>query len=1472
MSTLEFSRQDAKFDLWERKLLDLTARNSLLNVKMKGNTIPVITSSSAKIEDLLSAEKDYAILSSKNEENGEPKDTEAGLANGELYSDLTESELAERLKALYRNSRTAIEEDGAGTLFLACGLLKWIDENKENTYYAPIVLVPVELIRKFGVGRYVMRKTDGDTVVNITLTEKLRKDFDIDIDELTKQDIPQDESGVDVQGVFDTLKNALASKKDWEVVDSCVLGMFSFSQFVMWNDLHNHRDEIAQNKIVKSLIEGKLTWEYEDMEAQAGGFKDESEVYLPIAADSSQLYAIYKAGKGESFVLHGPPGTGKSQTITSMIANALVSGKRVLFAAEKKAALDVVYTRLNKIGIAPFCLELHSNKAVKGKVLDQLKEALEAKVKAQDSGEYDKMLADINARKAELDIYIDELTKRRDSGYTLCELMSIYAQNQDETDIILEDGFADGVTEDRINASVTAIGELIAAGRGMSGVLPFVKATEYSQDSKIKLEGELNALLTKTQNLETAFTALRNTFPGIETGNDLAAAGRAASKIEEFFNARKAILLDWDAGFLKQDADALKNSYDAASKKWALLRSSAVKKVYDKVSAFDKNKNAKDDLGRHIDELKAYKDRFKAMGFDVEGGIAPSLPEFKEAYRQFEDASSPVYGRLVIDELKPGSGVSFEDIRSIINNVRSNESQIRPKTIFNRAASNCKELKLASVIRAFEEGRLNEEQLTPAFNKAWSKLLICEAIDGSPILSNFSGKVYEEKIAQLKKISDEFEKVTRQQIYLKIARRMPDFSIKAAAASELGKLQRAIKSRGRGRSLRSLFTELQELMLQLTPCVLMSPKSAAQFVAPTKEPMFDLVIFDEASQLPTSEAVGVLARGREAIIVGDPNQMPPTSFFKEQSFDEDNFEYEDLESILDDCLAVGMPQSRLLWHYRSRHESLITFSNKSFYESKLYTFPSADDRKSRVTVVKCNGVFDSGKTRTNEAEARAVVEELIARSKDPDKSGYTCGVVTFNIQQQNLIEDMIDEACIADEQFEQWAYGGTEPVFIKNLENVQGDERDVILFSVSYGPDPDGKVSMNFGPLNRDGGWRRLNVAVTRSRIEMKVFASLSPEQMRISEATPEGVKAFKRFLQYAEGDSLWDSDLTGAASSSPVIDRTENYRGVARNISSRLLEKGYNTDLNVGKSGFKVDIGVYDKNSEGSYCLGILIDGASDGNSSSAVREIAQPATLKGLGWKIKKVWSIEWWENPDAVIDEIIEAINSVDEPLKEEPEPVIEQLPEDTQKKTENLSAPAGPVSYIKAEVTLPPLTAQQFADPVNISLLKREAVKVIEAEAPVSMDTLMDRLCEACGIKRKTNQVKERCYYICKELKLGQSVENLTKKKDSNYSDPGYEKLFLFASQDDVGKITQTFRVHEDKSTLREAKDISVEEAACAAIYTARTQMGMPYEDLLVEAGKAMGLPMSTPTSKLLFAQAVDLAVMRGELTHGDRIVK
>ena len=817
-----------------------------------------------------------------------------------------------------------------------------------------------------------------------------------------------------------------------------------------------------------------------------------------------------------------------------------------------------------------------------------------------------------------------------------------------------------------------------------------------------------------------------------------------------------------------------------------------------------------------------------------------------------------------------------------------NAEALRDWILWNSLCEEAVAAGLGPVVSACRNG-LAHDKVLPAYRKACLRNLIEDAVDGDPVLNRFSGAVFGEKVSQIKELIDELARLASAEACAVLAARVPDFTREASQNSELGILQRAIRSGGRNLSIRRLFGQLPNLLPRLCPCMLMSPISAAQYLDPRRE-MFDLVVFDEASQLTTSKAVGALARGRDAVIVGDPKQMPPTSFFMTNLDDrEEDPEVADLTSILDDCLALGMPETHLLWHYRSRHESLIAFSNNRFYENKLYTFPSANDRVSKVSFVKIDGTFDRGGSRTNRAEAEAVVAEVIRRAKDPARRRESVGVVTFNISQQNLVDDLFEEARGQDPELEKWYQESEEPLFIKNLENVQGDERDVILFSVGFGADREGRVSMNFGPVNQAGGWRRLNVAVSRSRAEMMVFSSLEPEQIDLTRTASEGVAALKAFLQYARSGYL---PLKASAAGAAAPHEPD---GVAAEICARLNERGYETARQVGHSKFRVDIGVVDPDQPGEYLLGILLDGGAYRDARMVrEREISQIGVLSGLGWTIERLWTMDWWDNRKRELDRLLRRIEvcraarreereakrrAAEEAAKAEAEAAVHRAAENG----EDAAIPAecavaddggGPERTGKADpaprtdaaaekTTTAPrtagrpyrpallpekkLTTAEFAEPRNEKLLRGRVEAIVRTEAPISAKLLTRRLLQSLGMSRLGPRAQKRLDELLTSMKL-----QTTEREGA---------VWYWHSGQDPDDYAG-FRVSGAGDAKRDAADVPAQEAANALCEVLREQVALPEEDLLRETAKKLGYPRAGAGARNAAAAGLALASARG----------
>lgn len=1234
--------------------------------------------------------------------------------------------------------------------------LRWYEDKKCTTArYAPIVLVPIEMIRKSAARGYTMRMRDEDAQINITLLAFLQQNYEIRISGLNPP--PQDEHGLDLAKIFGRIREEVESLPGWTVLEAGLIGNFSFSQFVMWNDIHSRSDFLEGSKLVRSLMTGIVDWDCtipEEVETD--------EAYLPVAADSSQLRAINMAAAGVSFVLHGPPGTGKSQTITGLIANALTRGKTVLFVAEKRAALEVVQKRLAALGIQDFCLELHSNKATKKAVLDQLRRGLEIGVWGFET-EYETKIQEIRKMRSSLDAYGKALHAKRPFGLSLRQMIDVYetipkysGMPKQNPDVLRN------LTKSDLERQVQELEQLVAAGQSIGHPcghpLSAVQNTEFSQRLKYELTDAVgaykNALEALTEEGGRFAAGLGMDAPKsrgdwerltqdakrIIAAEEIPDFLRGEGNLEEAFAGPAAFLAQqrafaakeadrrgkWNENFLRMDMEAFRMKYDAAGQKLfgkgrALAAVAAELQAYaafpvqtERIPAYltdvaflqqEKAQLAAawEKLGAEWqiilktcpteEALLAYRDRISCLkrelaeisrrgfsaaasapganGFSTKAAVS-GAGEFLAKTEAAGNAEAAVGSLLMLDFQAERPDWMEEKIR-LCDTILTNSESVKDWIVYRNCAEVCRKDGLAEICDLYEqpcdlyvqshnmyeqpcgmetkgteengdgsrddrgacgENGFPHEELIPLYLRTIYRELILAVIESEPALRGFSGTGFNRRIAQFKKMDQEFMELTKDEMFYHLTHQLPLFTESPEIAKELNILRRAIRSNGRGLTIRALFDQIPHILPRLCPCMLMSPISAAQYLKAEND-LFDLVVFDEASQLPTCKAVGVLARGKNAVIVGDPNQMPPTSFFAGNMVDEENLDIEDLDSILDDCLALGMPQTYLQWHYRSRHESLIAFSNQEFYENAMCTFPSVNDRRRCVRLKKVDGVFDRGGARVNEEEAKAIVEEIRQRYQDESRSGQSIGVVTFNIQQQTLIEDLLLAEYRKDAAFDKWANAKEERLFVKNLENVQGDERDVILFSVAFGPDPEGKMTLNFGPINKDGGWKRLNVAVTRARAEMMVFASMTADRINLNRTKARGVEALRDFLLFAEKGTL-------------PLDRGESRQdkaaeeGIRAQICEQIEAAGFKCQKAVGHSRFRLDLAVVNPENEEEYLLGIMLDGESYRQTSNTKdREIAQIGVLEGLGWKLHRIWTMDWWDGREKEVGKVLNCL---------------------------------------------------------------------------------------------------------------------------------------------------------------------------------------------------------------------------------------
>ncbi len=537
---------------------------------------------------------------------------------------------------------------------------------------------------------------------------------------------------------------------------------------------------------------------------------------------------------------------------------------------------------------------------------------------------------------------------------------------------------------------------------------------------------------------------------------------------------------------------------------------------------------------------------------------------------------------------------------------------------------------------------------------------------------------------------------------------------------------------------------------------MMSPLTVSHFLAPTRT--FDLVVFDEASQVPPQDAINCIYRGRQLIVAGDSNQLPPTPFFQIAELDELSPEEEeaetreDMESILDSCEAL-LPQHPLRWHYRSRAESLIAFSNRRVYDDSLVTFPSAQARSPRLGVAfqhVPDGVYDRGRTATNRREAQIAASRVVDYLKDG--SGRSVGVIAFNSTQAAAITEELDLLRARHPELEPLFAGDRlDAVFVKHLEAVQGDERDVIVFSVGYGKDANGKFLMNFGPLNRDGGRRRLNVAITRARERVEVIASVRASDFALSDASSDGALLLRDYIAYAEaGGALNDQPERGDSAESPWATPLE------AEIAHVIDELGFHPVPDVGAGTFRIDIGVQSPDRPDSYMLGIECDGAGYAQTPTARdRERLRHQVLHGLGWgSIHRIWSLDWVRNRPAEVQRLRLAFDAAIARADETPAAsqaqsaaaiAYDDMPRDRVERIVhelNGSAAAADLPWTKFYERAKLGTASgyyEFHETANRREQTDMLVDLLKIEAPISIDHAIRRLAEAWGLQRAGHRV-------------------------------------------------------------------------------------------------------------------------------------
>lgn len=1259
--------------------------------------------------------------------------------------------LEKELGALRRKAREIEAQTGVNTLFLAIGTLSWSEVGGRRgagaeTGRAPLFLIPVRISGKASTGFRISADDAADVIPNYCLLEKLRQTYNITIEDLERP--VTDGSGIDVDRMIAKVRESLgnANVRDAVVVEDASLAILNFSTFRLWKDLRDHWQTFLGSPVVKHLVETpNETFDNPADDIPAVPDQVADDIPCPIDCDQSQLEAVRWSTEGRSFVLEGPPGTGKSQTIANLLAANIAAGKKVLFVAEKQAALEVVKKRLDRVGLGPFCLDLHDKGSKPDQIRDQIRMSLDFQPNDREA-EWQEINARWTADRTVLDSYRAALHTPGPAGMTAWE------GHQER----LRESDADLAPFDIPPAFLAQSTDLLARVRQALLDLPRVTGPtalepafpwglcaveDFNAIDTAALGNALSTLVRIRAALTQASTA-QPLLAGIVTPHDLVRTvevldlwlvGRlltqedaaqigspawlskrdnALSHLDRALAAQQPILDVFVPGVFAADLSSQIAAGLDASTAGMFSKGKKTKIFYAAVAPLLRTSTEHDidDLLRLLQQVEPAMSEVSATtaaiaavpGISLRPGWSTLDPSdvawlrerltqmSSEAALQLSDQASRVRSALsvggpvgteVVELLRsanswwshfcgllgttPPSEARWRGDRSFLDAWAESEAHwlgAQPRFLSLQrwcqvlaAVRPLQEAGLGHIADAVLQGEVAGPDAYERFHVGFIASAIKERLEAGRI-DLFDGRAHDRTIEDFIVRDRKRRELLQDRIPASLVEGRPVRG--GRRIGKWGALEQELQRRSRKLSIRRLIDEYGEILPDLTPCFLMSPDSVARFIPPGSI-TFDLVVFDEASQIEVPEAIGAMGRARAVVVVGDTRQMPPSRFGggspagDEDVDTEDESLYVDLESILSECVESNLPRLYLQCHYRSRHEGLIAFSNRNFYEGRLTTFPSpAGPHVNPIGWRRINGDFDRSPgefNRTNRAEAEAIVQEVLTRLSDPETQDQSIGVVTLNATQQALVTKLLEDS--GDERVRSLLEDdGEDGLIVRNLESVQGDERDVIMLSIAFAPSQSvnaadetvrGRLGLNFGPLNKKGGERRLNVAVTRARAEVVVFCSFEPEEMNLTENSSVGLQLLKSYLHAARDGIERSADLIGRAPTPPDLHRSE--------IAEALRARGLRVRENVGLSTFRVDLAVGNEEDE-DWSVAVLLDGPGWAKRSTVYDRDALPASVLhgAMGWKkVHRLWFPMWLHARDEVLDDIVALVERAHEP---------------------------------------------------------------------------------------------------------------------------------------------------------------------------------------------------------------------------------
>jgi very-short-patch-repair endonuclease len=1543
-----------------QELLDLGLRNPLISLS-KNRGLPIIDEISREVFRLMVIDGrsmsflptlkaiDELEIDDLVDENGDAREIEARHVDNKLQTALEDEKLQTKLLRLYGEARTLMEEQGINALYVALGMLHWFeDESSQSDRRAPLVLVPVDLNRGDASEKFKLKYSDAEIGENLSLSAKLREDFRVQMP--TFPDVEDFDFDEYVKGV----RKAISGLPRWKVrEDEIVLGFFSFGKFLMYKDLDSENwpagSKPEDNQFIDSLFG-------EGFRIEASTVSDSSnldhieqvgDLSMVMDADSSQTAAILDVRSGRNLVIQGPPGTGKSQTIANILSDALGQGKKVLFVAEKMAALDVVKRRMDSVGIGDACLELHSHKTNKKDLLKELRRTIELGAPSAKLARGEDL--ELFVAKERLNDYCNAVNEPIGESavtpyFAMGKIVGLktklagiefppYAGN------VLSGGTSPGRYSEvrnlvgQVQRSVETSGPVTRHpfyGVAREIMLPSEKSSlgimvKESQDVLTRLVESSTELAQRLR--RPGLLSLASIAEAIEVATDVVEAAEfrgfpiaidkwtgAGKAIRSIAETSKSLLAGrakasslfieaaWEHNFL-----ACRQRLSAHGRKWwrfliADFRSSkaefegflrgasvtdndALVGLLDTVMADQQGRKQlaessglmKDVLGdlwdsesSNWERIEALLKRSDALQSQVNSGKCPSwlleilsVPVDVDALELCLKATAPAYQSFVakfneiitfleFENNKLGSESTVLSLKERLESWLANLDSVTQIVGLNHLKSEMGRKKSSDFFAFAMASESAVSHLVDVFDLYWFQGLIDVAHSEREELRYFSSAEQAQTVERFVELDKMLLDTTKVRLATTHWNQLP----KHESGGQLGILREEFAKKRRHLPVRQLLLKAGRAVQAVKPIFMMSPMSVATYLVP-KAMEFDLVVFDEASQVRPVDAIGALLRGKQAVVVGDEKQMPPTSFFdrivsSDETEDDEVSGTADMESVLSMFLGKGCASKMLRWHYRSRHHSLIAVSNKEFYDNRLVVFPSPDVERGNVGLslnYLPHTSYDRGGTRSNPLEARAVAEAVMRHASECPHQ--TLLVASFSVAQATAIEDALEVLRRQNPQLESFFSSNEhEPFLVKNLETIQGDERDVVFISIGYGKTAEGYLAMNFGPLNKDGGERRLNVLITRARSRCEVFTNLTSGDLDLTRTQAQGVSSLKLFLNYAETGILDNPGETQRDDESPFEDA----------VAHMLISEGLVVHRQVGSAGFFIDMAIVDPDRKGRYLLGIECDGATYHSARSARdRDRLRQAVLENLGWKLHRIWSTDWFQNPAVEIKRLFQALEQAKTSSPPKTERVENRVPvvrEDSPPHTHaNQAAPPASELIPYKVVTLSVRPDWRELHQVSVQELSEWIGQVVSSESPVHSSEVYRRIADAWNVQRIGSRISDV---------LGTAV--IHAKRSQKLVQRGD---FLWSPEMETP-------VPRSRSVLplasRKLELVAPEEIAIVVDKIVTESFGVPSEELFSSVVRAFGFGRATADMVSIVERVVSSGLQSGRIERTNGLIQ